>query len=361
MPLDHSGLTAISIHAFPKNFDKSLPAFKKIDSLLKATHALSFYRLVLKQGEPFSPVVLRVHSDPISIVGKVLEQNIGAYTKLQDFLEVGANMIRAGLYTNRYRKLANDPAEEDALVFMSEKRVTAMCIEAALREDDFETAYSYVVSRLGACANARAPPHQTDRWSWHAALQAGQYVRNPRTVTPTHLGTASGNPTIRHLEQRVECLSTALRIAPASQLHRILTAYAQCEEQLNTAVREEADREAAWDAAADMQSGVPGAFAPSRGEGRGDTQISARRAEDAPMSLFDLSRATARVAQRNLGVLSSLGSVGQPQDQKGGVSADQQEEQRVRKRDQLRDAAMGTLVSGVGWLVGAPPGGEASQ
>ncbi|MBE3047515.1 hypothetical protein IMZ48_34380, partial [Candidatus Bathyarchaeota archaeon] len=117
------------MHAFPKNFDKSLPAFKKIDSLLKATHALSFYRLVLKQGEPFSPVVLRVHSDPISTIGKVLEQNPGAYTKIQDFLDVAANMVRAGLYANKHRKPAGTPDDEAALLFMSEKRVTAMCIE----------------------------------------------------------------------------------------------------------------------------------------------------------------------------------------------------------------------------------------
>lgn len=338
-----------------------MPAFKKIESLLRATHALSFYRLVLKQGEPFSPVVLRVHSDPISIIGKVLEQNPGAYTKIQDFLEVGANMVRAGLYTNKHRKPADTPDHEDSLLFMAEKRVTAMCIEAALRENDFETAYSYVVSRLGASANAPRPAGQTDSWSWNAALQAGQYTRNPQTVTPTHLGTASGNPTIRHLEQCVECLSTALRIAPASQLHEILKAYSQCEEQLDVAVREEADREAAWDTAADLQSGVPGAFAQSPSERRGTTQPSSRQAEEAPMSLFDLSRATARVAQRNLGVLSSLGSVAQPQNEKEAAWAAQQEEQKVRKRDQLRDAAMGTLVSGVGWLVGAPAGGEAGH
>lgn len=301
--------------------------------------------------------MLRVHSDPISVVGKVLEQNPGAYTKIQDFVEVGANMVRAGLYANKHRKPANTPDEEDALLFMSEKRVTAMCIEAALREDDFETAYSYVSSRLGASANAPAPSKQADNWSWNAALKAGQYIRNPQTVAPTHLGTASGNPAVRHLEQRAECLSTALRIAPASQLHEILGAYAQCEEQLDAAVREEADREAAWDAAADLQTGIPGAFAPSPSERRG--AASSRQAEDSPMSLFDLSRATARVAQRNLGAFSSLGSTGAHDE--AHISAEQQEEQRVRRRDQLREAAMGTLVSGVGWLVGAPASGEAGN
>lgn len=351
-----------SIHAFPISFDKTLPAFKKIESLLKATHALSFYRLVLKQGEPFSPVVLRVHSDPISIIGKVLEQNPEAYTKIQEFLEVGANMVRAGLYANKHRKPANTPDEEESLLFMSEKRVTAMCIEAALREDDFETAYSYVASRLGASPSTPTPTTQTDNWSWNAALKAGQYIRNPQSVAPTHLGTASGNPAIRHLEQRAECLSTALRIAPPSELHGILEAYGKCEEKLDAAVREEAEEEAAWDAEADLHSpGMPGAFAsgPSQHQHRRASQVASRRAEDVPMSLFDLSRATARVATRNLGVLSSLGSVGSASHrQEGEDVGTEHDEQKMRKRDQLRDAAMGTLVSGVGWLINAPARGE---
>ncbi|SPN98840.1 uncharacterized protein DNG_01881 [Cephalotrichum gorgonifer] len=355
------------IHAFPRSLDKHQPAFKKIDSLLKATHALGFYRLVLKQGEPFSPVVLRVHSDPISIIGKLLEQNPGGYTKIQEFLEVGANMVRAGLYANKHRRPAGTPDEEKSLLFMSEKRVTAMCIEAALREDDFETAYSYVASRLGASTSAAPPPADlTDNWSWTAALKAGQYIRNPQTLPPTHLGTASGNPAIRHLEQRLECLSTALRIAPASQLHEILKAFSQCEGELDSAVKEEADQEAAWEVEADLHApGVPGSFAPRHTESHNATAPStSRQAEEAPMSLFDLSRATARVAQRNLGVLSSLSSIGQQREERDEVGGadhrhrqgQQQEDQRARKRDQFRDAAMGTLVSGVGWLVGAPTG-----
>lgn len=305
--------------------------------------------------------MLRVHSDPISIIAKVLEQNPEAYTKIQEFLEVGANMVRAGLYANKHRKPANTPDEEESLLFMSEKRVTAMCIEAALRQDDFETAYSYVASRLRSSPITPTSTTQTDNWSWNAALKAGQYTRKPQSVAPTHLGTASGNPAIRHLEQRAECLSTALRIAPSSELHSILEAYEKCEEQLDAAVMEEAKEEAAWDAEADLHSaGLPGAFAsvPGAHEYRGASQLASRHAEDAPMSLFDLSRATARVATRNLGVLSSLGSVGSVGHQQGGEDVGAEHEHKTRRRDQLRDAAMGTLVSGVGWLISAPARGE---
>ncbi|CAI4212440.1 unnamed protein product [Parascedosporium putredinis] len=187
-----------------------------------------------------------------------------------------------------------------------------MCIEAALRENDFETAYSYVVSRLSPTYQQPSVPHRQgfeDNWSWSAALQAGQYIRTTSTIRPTHLGTANGNLEIRHLEQRVECLATALRIAPPSQLHEILKTFRRCEEQLDFAIRDEATRNAAWDTTRDLHSPlIPGAFTSSVGaHSISATSPATHETEDVPMSLFDLSRATARVAQRNLGVLSSIG------------------------------------------------------
>lgn len=113
-----------------------------------------------------------------------------------------------------------------------------MCIDAALAEDDFETAYSYIMTRLVTIAApaqertpqpdrkgglfAELPPKEIDDWSWRAALQAGKYRRTSQTVQPTHLGNASGNPDIRHLEQRMDCLSHAVRLAPKSTLQEIL-------------------------------------------------------------------------------------------------------------------------------------------
>ena len=231
-----------------------------------------------------------------------------------------------------------------------------MCIASALREDDFETAYSYVVNRLSSTIEAQLAV--VDEWSWQAALQAGQYVRNPGTKQPTHLGTASGNPEIRHLEQRIECLATALRVAPAQQLQGILKTFRRCEEQLDSAVQEEAAKEAAWDDAADTQD-VPGAFDSSASNSTYPPRnmtvaAAARRPEEAPMSLFDLSRATAQIAQRNLVSLSSLREMTRSVDTVTSADTTEEEEQhRVRKRDQFREAATGTLVSGVGWLIGA--------
>lgn len=233
---------------------------------------------------------------------------------------------------------------------MVEKRVISMCIDAALTEDDFETAYSYVVNRL---ATSGTVPPSTDEYSWKAALQAGKYRRTARTIRPTHIGTSSGNLDIRHLEQRIECLSTALRIAPPDTLQEILNVFRRCEEELDAAVKAEEQQESAWDDQGDVQA-MPGAFSSTVPAGvvRHNNTRSTRQQEEAPMSLFDLSRATMARAQRNLPALSSL----QRSEQYGAEQASEEDDsQRVRKRDQLREAAVGTLASGVGWLIGAQP------
>ncbi|PTB71051.1 hypothetical protein M440DRAFT_1038935 [Trichoderma longibrachiatum ATCC 18648] len=90
-----------------------------------------------------------------------------------------------------------------------------------------------------------------------------------------------------------------------------------------------------------------------------------KQAEEAPMSLFDLSRATASVASRNFTKLSSLSSsLAGAASLASSMTSDasgEQAPQRPRKRDQLREAATGTLVSGVGWLIGANVNREATE
>ncbi|RYP62954.1 hypothetical protein DL770_009495 [Monosporascus sp. CRB-9-2] len=347
------------IHAFPKIVGEASPDAKRIEALLSATHALGEYRLVLKQGEPFTPVILRIHSDPISIIGKVLEQNPKSYTRMQDFLRIGTNIVDAALTVKNNSALTPDEASEQKL--LAEKRITAMCIDAALAEDDFETAYSYVVNRLAAASHsapkqgnvAKTTPPSADEYSWKAALQAGKYRRTAQTLRPTHIGTASGNLEIRHLEQRIECLSTAIRIAPPATLPEIINVFRKCEEELNAAVIAEEAQESAWDDRGDMQT-MPGAFSQTVPAGvvrsGGGPAKPARHGEEAPMSLFDLSRASMARAQRNLTALSSL-QQSKSEDTHGDAGA----QQRVRKRDALREAAVGTLASGVGWLIGAQP------
>jgi len=424
------------VHAFPETIPQSSREARRIEALLRATHALGEYRLVLKQGEPFTPVVLRVHPDPVSIIGKVLEQNPKVYTNIQDFLEIGSNLINAELIgTNKAeRTKSQDVPTTDRVAeqrLSVEQRITAMCIDAALTADDFETAYSYVVNKL-------APSHRSssildianlnkDEYSWKAALQAGRYRRSEKTLPPTHIGTASGNLDIRHLEQRMECLSTALRIAPASTLQEILNVFRKCEEELNAAIKAEEASETAWDdTATHMVDGsntqaMPGGFNNTvpAGVGRSGrptkaysyvssstTPSASAAGEEAPMSLFELSRTSIARAQRTLPSLAGLQRGGSTASNQSNVSSTNTagggsasrfsigglgslagglgasitggglgggggggsdngmssstgtlDDGRAgpRKRDQFREAAVGTLASGVGWLIGAQP------
>ncbi|KAL1867558.1 hypothetical protein VTK73DRAFT_4082 [Phialemonium thermophilum] len=385
------------LKTFPQTIERSLVATQRIESLLKAAHTLGNYRLVLKQGEPFTPVVLRVHSDPLSIIAKILEQNPKSYTKIQELIDLGTYMVEAGLTVRDKAGHSTLTAEQEPVErFIAEKRVTAMCIDAALAEDDFETAYSYVTQRLSTGQPGRRPsaspsPAKNDDYSWRAALRAGKYRRTARTLRPTHLGTSSANPEIRHLEQRIECLATALHLAPSATLQDIVNAFRRCEEELDSAIKAEAEQEAAWDAAADSigtrgprgagaPASMPGGFNPptsknATASARFEGVASRQHAEEVPMSLFDLSRASVRSAQRNLTALSGLqrsilarggGGGGGNGDDDGkpattttygsGGEGDSEDGQprRVRKRDQLREAAVGTLVSSVGWLINAP-------
>lgn len=348
------------MHAFPTTIPENSAPSRRIEALLRATHGLSEYRLVLKQGEPFTPVVLRVHSDPISIIGKVLEQNPKSYTRIQGFLEIGNNMVDAGLSVReklpRSSAVAEDTSQQHSL---AEKRITAMCIDAALTEDDFETAYSYVANRLASATGPAGSPAIVDDYSWKAALQAGKYRRTARTVKPTHLGTSSGNLDIRHLQQRMECLSTALRIAPTDTLQEILNVFRRCEEELDAAIKAEEEQEAAWDERGDVQA-MPGGFSSEVPAGVvRHTRNPSRHQEEAPMSLFDLSRASMARAQRNFSALSSLQrSSDQAMDDAG---EEDDGHPKVRKRDQLREAAVGTLASGVGWLIGAQPADRSQE
>ncbi|KAH6637022.1 secretory pathway protein Sec39-domain-containing protein [Chaetomium tenue] len=438
--------------ALPTATGASSPQAKQVEALLRATHSLSDYRLVLKQGEPFTPVVLRIHTDPVSIIGKILEQNPKSYTQLHDLVSLGTDMVEAGLTAQSKTPLT--PEEEATHRLTAQRRITAMCIDAALKEDDFETAYSYVVNRLPS----PTPDHKNntnndDDYSWRAALQAGRYRQPPNSPTTnphatTGLGGLGGsaNPAVRHLEQRIECLATALRIAPPSTLQEIANAFRRAEEELDVLAREDDAQADAWDARGEQlrrvrhnhhhphpHQTVPGAFddtpahthyAPAR-PGKTAAAAAAAAAEEdaAPMSLFDLSRASVLSAQRNLSALSGLqrsataglgrlagggggggahsggrsrgagaaagitsppslsggddnasnnggrGSmdIRRPLSAAGSVASvgsgvEGGGDGRVRKRDQLREAAMGTLVSGVGWLVGAPgPAAGAGQ
>lgn len=340
------------------------------------------YSLTLTKGEPFLPVNLRVHGDPIAIIEKILSQNPRQYTRVDDFMILGKRMVDAGLIhrdeTGVTQRGGRAPSgqEIEKQKSVAQRRILGMCIVNALAADDFETAYSYVVTRLKDIASpaneirpaselsregifAELPPKSLDEWSWLAAFQAGKYRRSINTVKPTHLGNTNANLDIRHLEQRMECLAYALRLAPKNTLLEILNVYRRCEEELQSLIQQEEEEDLSWDTKGD-ETAMPGGFAqtPQRSQGPKSDQ---RDLEEAPMSLFDLSRTSMARAQNSISALALLKS--RPAEVENKARSSQDEVSRVsspdsaahiRKRDQLKNAAVGTLASGVGWLIGAP-------
>ncbi|PQE13216.1 secretory pathway Sec39 protein [Rutstroemia sp. NJR-2017a BBW] len=380
------------LQAFPDTIEGTLQS-KELDSLLRVTHELGTYRLVFKQGEPFTPVNLRVHGDPISIIGKVLDQNERAFTQVNDFVRMGKDMVKAGLTVrNANGQSVLDPTNEKVLseqLSIAEKRIVSMCIDAALAADDFETAYSYAVTRLKDIAGpalgrtpelergtsglfAAIPPKVIDDWSWRAALQAGKYRRNSHTVKATHLGNTSSNLEIRHLEQRMDCLAQALRLAPKSTLQEILNAFRRCEEELETQMKNENEEEDMWDAQGDGTK-MPGGFAQTPARKSLANTTNTRTHEEAPVSLFDLSRESITRAQSGFSALAGfrlkskatdktkdavpphmISPTGSPPPGPANPRMATGRES-IRKRDQIRNVAVGTLAGGIGWMIGAQP------
>ncbi|KAJ6144790.1 hypothetical protein N7470_008685 [Penicillium chermesinum] len=349
------------LQAFQPHFPDSA-TLKQIGSLIAATHALSFYSLTLQHGVPFQPVSIRVHHDPLSLVEKVLEQNPKSYTKLDDLLSIGRNLVEAGLCTMPPPTPADAhiPPEKlsqaDALV-TAERRITSLSISSALDSNDFDTAYSYILTRLTSpshLTNTSSPSTSIpDDISWRAVYNAGRY----RSTSPT--ASTPLQTQINHLSQRMELLSLALVLVPIPDpLPEILGAWRRCDEELSSLRARELHEEDVWDTKGDSLSTVPGGFGPTDFERDAfDTaqQRAARRARaramphshphEAPMGLFEVARGAALALRKMLSRCGGLRVMSLPV----------REGDRVRKRDMVSNMVTGGLASGIGWVLGAEP------
>ena len=328
---------------------------------------MSFYSLTLQHGVPFQPVNIRAHKDPISLIGKVLDQNTHSYTKLDDLLEIGQNLAAAGLTHSMQAHVSNVLKEETPELrgIYVKRRITAMAIEASLAEGDFDTAYSYVINRLSPPDQPFSVPDSPDislkmddDISWRAAYEAGRYCPVLK----------KGPSALRRLEQRMELLSQALLLAPSSALSDVLIVWQQCEEEMTLLIARETEEEERWDDKGDRR--VPGAFS-------GDSSPIIQKArepnraalnEEAPMGLFDVARGAAAALSKNAfplrsgqnsGVATpirashdrglSLASGG---GSESGNQSVMDSEGRIRKRDMVSNMVTGGLASGIGWVIG---------
>ncbi|KIW06432.1 uncharacterized protein PV09_02879 [Verruconis gallopava] len=362
------------VTTFRKYFPAS-DALTRCEALLAATHALSFYKLTLQHGVPFQPVNIRVSNDPVSLIEKVLAQNPRSYTKLDDLIGIATNLVASGIGQDALAEFEvstrrrESPEQVAAAKLKAERRVIGMSIEAALEEDDFETAYSYVVNRLTAMNQPGARSFETDDISWRAALAAGRHKSSSSSISAsTNIATP---PKLRRLEQRMELLSQTLLLAPSNALPEVLNVWRKCEEEMRVLQAAESAEEQAFNVRAEQQ-GVPGAFVnttdagtfvqPRREVGRGGR-------EEAPVGLFDVARGAAAAFSRtafplrgHAGGSSRPGGFGNrgPEHTRhvsaAGSEGDGKDgEGRIRKRDMVANVVTGGLASGIGWVIGATP------
>lgn len=346
-----------------------------------------------------------MHPDPLSLLGKVLEQNAKSYTKLDDLLSIGQNLVAAGLPITTGDEPHTDehlptPPTMEAASKLAERRIISMGVASALAANDFGTAYSYILTRLTPPSVLSTPqtlsPGIADDISWRAAYAAGRHRPNISSSADLHTQ-------ITTLTQRMELLSLALMLAPTGDpLPEILGAWRRCDEELATLRAREAREVEEWDRRGDTVHGgsvLPGAFGPSDREldpMENDEQQRMRRArsraqrpapqppsssmkpdtsydDEAPMGLFEVARGAARAFSRTAFPLhrpqhspsasssvagSTSGLGGEPHNTSSGTSSpDRSEEQpaRVRKRDMVSNMVTEGLATGIGWVLGAQP------
>ncbi|KAL5377336.1 hypothetical protein DPSP01_009834 [Paraphaeosphaeria sporulosa] len=380
------------VAAFKSHFPSS-GRFRRMQALLAATHAMSFYSLILQHGVPFQPVNIRVSADPLSLIQKLLEQNLRSYTHLDDLISIGQNLIVAMPATIMDEDASHthlDPAVFEKRKLAAERRVIGMTVEAALAEDDFETAYSYVVNRL--TPKTPSPPvspalsKSSQRFSfgsydsdtkeddgedvaWRAAVQAGRHRSSLSSSQTWGSANTAARPDLRRLEQRMELLSQALLLAPPRHLEEVLAVWQECETEMTNLLAEETEAEERFNDAADRR--LPGAFAeavaiqPRREVGRGAV-------EEAPMGLFDVARGAAAAFSKSAFPLrgsggsraasgsESHGDTGRASVDLGSDSESMHSagDERLRRRDMVANAVTGGLASGLGWVLGATPVNE---
>ena len=336
-------------------------SLRTIEHLLRATHSLSFYQLTLQHGVPFRPVNIRAHQDPLDLVARVLEQDSKAYTKLDDLLEIGHNLVLARALEDVHQDA--EAGHKDTRLVDADRRVTYLAITAALAAHDFDTAYSYITTRLST--PSADDKDLGDDFSWRAVYAAGRH----RPAQPPK----SLHDRITGLSKRMDLLSLSLSLVPnAESLSEILGQWRRCEEEMDTlrtqVLREERGDDIAGDGV------MPGGF----GEQDQDRDVAETRQalakrsaglgaafyeEEAPRGLFDVARGAASALRKsafplNPGSMKDLkirdGHARQASEESIPTSPSI-EDGRTRKRDMVSNMVTSGLVSGMGWVLGAQP------
>jgi len=271
------------------------------------------------RATPLLPVQIRIHPDPLSLLSRLLSSNPRSYQHPDVLLQIGSDLVHG-----------TGGSEADTAA--AEPRVLGMCAEAALDEDDFESAYAYITSRLLPSATSRNEAARSTLW--RTALLAGRF-QSPYAILSGTL--PRGPAALASLEKKRELLAWALAYCPAEAVGDVLGSWR----------RNEADAEMLMEA----EELAEEEHARSSGGGVAQRRMSMSVARDgeSPQSLFEVAKGAARVF--------SSGVVG------AGIVAPPAKEgqERERKRDVVSGMVTRGLVGGLGWVLGAQPSVEVQQ
>lgn len=232
----------------------------KAQSLLSATHELSMYSLYLttderksKENMPLTPKQIRSYPDSMDLIKRLLELNPKAYKDLDKIVDIAQNLIfgtlvisdeetkskmKDGEFTNSYEQFEHTYGHKISIC------VRKLCIEAALVELDFNSAYSLAIPYLVDDAKQQKAGSiaddstigMTDTFSestnafklkdnidtWASLFQIGKFVSPMWEPTQVPL-------TI--LERQLYSLSCALEICPEDHLTAVLSTWRRIEAQ----------------------------------------------------------------------------------------------------------------------------------
>ena len=286
---------------------------------------------------------IRISPDPVSLIGRVLDQNASLYLQ-PDKLVPLAKDLYFGTGATKSRSVIDERNEEEEV----ERRVLGMCIETALAEDDFDTAYSLTKSRLrtpegNSKLQRDGSGDQNDDSAWKACLQAGRYC--------SHLPSRRGDGALKRLEMQMELLAEALRSCPAVACNQVLSEWMRKEQEVASLLLKDAEEDethatAALRGLSNISSQQPrGSRSPQEGKMHG----TALGESEASMGLFAVAAGAAKALTSSVRPSTPSNPPFQPPNMGGSPP------QRQRKRDIVGGMVTSGLASGLGWVLGAQP------
>jgi hypothetical protein len=174
--------------------DPSSPDSKKARCLIFATHDLSEYSLTFVAGEPLKTRDITQHP-PLQIVHRVLELNEKSYREIGTLTRIAEELAYGTDYDMQ-------EFEIDSIA----THVRAMCVEAALIDNNFKLAYDYCVPHLSTLNSSNV--------AWTACFQVGKYVSPYWDSPPEEI--------LRH---QMRILGYALQICPKENMAGVLSTW----------------------------------------------------------------------------------------------------------------------------------------